>query len=57
MIEVEGPNGEVIEFPDGTPVSTIKQAMNNKFNGPLKDFGIDYDKPVADVRKAIGALP
>lgn len=33
-IEVEGPNGIVVEFPDGTSRKTIQTAMAKKFGGP-----------------------
>ena len=33
-IEVQGPDGSVIEFPDGTPATVMKRAMANKFGGP-----------------------
>jgi hypothetical protein len=33
-IEVEGPGGVTVEFPDGTPTDTIKTAMRKKFGGP-----------------------
>ena len=31
-IEVEGPNGEIVEFPDGTPHETMQNAMRKHFN-------------------------
>lgn len=34
MIEVEGPDGTIVEFPPGTPPATIKAAMGKKFGGP-----------------------
>jgi hypothetical protein len=34
MIEVEGPDGSVVEFPDGTPNDVIEGAMAQRFGGP-----------------------
>lgn len=35
MIEVEGPDGSIAEFPDGTPPDVIKQAMRKHFPAPM----------------------
>ena len=34
MIEVEAPDGSVVEFPDGTPDDVMASAMRQKFGGP-----------------------
>lgn len=34
MIEVEGPDGSIIEFPDGTPDDVIKGVMQRQFGAP-----------------------
>lgn len=34
MIEVEAPDGSIVEFPDGTEVEVINKAMAAKFGGP-----------------------
>lgn len=51
-IEVEGPGGVVIEFPDGTPSETIKSVMVKQFGKPV-DFSGSDDA----VRKSIEARP
>lgn len=33
-IEVEAPNGDIIEFPNGTPPATIKKVMAARYGGP-----------------------
>jgi len=33
-IEVEGPDGSVVEFPDGTSSQVMQRAMSDKFGGP-----------------------
>lgn len=37
MIEVEGPGGVVVEFPDGTPREVMSSAMQKKFGGGGQD--------------------
>ncbi len=39
MIEVEGPDGTVIEFPEGTPPETIKAVMAKQY--PKEGMGVD----------------
>jgi hypothetical protein len=39
MIEVEGPDGTIVEFPAGTPVADIEAAMRAKFGGPRGGAG------------------
>lgn len=34
MIEIEAPDGSIVEFPDGTPDAEIAGAMRRKFGGP-----------------------
>ena len=34
MIEVEAPDGTIVEFPDGTAPETVKQVMTKHFGGP-----------------------
>lgn len=36
MIEVEGPDGSVVEFPDGTPMEVMQGAMAKRFGSPTK---------------------
>ena len=35
-IEVQGPDGTIVEFPDGTPPATIERAMRAQFGGPAQ---------------------
>lgn len=37
MIEIEAPDGSIVEFPDGTPVAVIEKAMRETFGGPGAD--------------------
>lgn len=34
MIEIEAPDGSIVEFPDGTPDAVIEKAMRETFGGP-----------------------
>lgn len=36
MIEVEGPNGVIVEFPDGTSAAAMSSAMRSRFGGEPK---------------------
>lgn len=53
-IEVEAPDGSVVEFPDGTSDEVMAQAMHRTFGGPLP---IDFSRPREEVRAAIAKLP
>ena len=33
-IQVQGPDGQLLEFPDGTPEATMKAAMQKRYGGP-----------------------
>lgn len=37
-IEIEAPDGSVVEFPDGTDDATIERAMRQAYGGPKNDF-------------------
>lgn len=50
-ITVEGPGGQVIEFPDETPHDTIKSVMAQHFPA------LDFSRPVEAVRADIAKIP
>jgi len=45
-IEVESPDGAIVEFPDGTPPETIKQVMRRQFGGPGSPAEADVAPPL-----------
>lgn len=54
-IEIDAPDGSVVEFPDGTPTAVIKQAMAKRYGGPKPKAPTATDakgKPVADLSRA-----
>jgi hypothetical protein len=56
MIEVEAPDGSIVEFPVGTPSDTIKSVMSKQFGGPQSaeaSTGFRVPEVVTDVAKAI----
>lgn len=56
-MEVEGPDGSVVEFPDGTPREVIKGAMAKHFGSPTKtEQPIDNQKQTEDLPLATKAL-
>lgn len=52
-IQVQGPDGQLLEFPDGTPRETMRAAMQKRYASPQADFsgveggvtGSTYDRP------------
>lgn len=63
MIEVEGPDGSIAEFPDGTSPTVIKAAMQKRFASPPPGYGgasVDTSDPRArwdipgDIQRAAG---
>ena len=40
MIEIEAPDGSIVEFPDGTPDTEIASAMSRTFGGPQHQPGV-----------------
>jgi len=64
MIEVEGPDGSIIEFPDGTDKAVMVAAMQKKFgaaqpadNSRLRGLALGSMKPVENINKALMAVP
>lgn len=56
-IEVEGPDGSVVEFPDGTSNEVIKGAMAKHFGSPTKGQApVDNQKQTEDLPLATKAL-
>jgi hypothetical protein len=70
MIEIEAPDGSVVEFPDGTPDATIESVMQAEFGAPTvteapildnrvgQAFEVaesDVNTPVSNLR-ALGAI-
>ncbi len=55
MIEVEGPDGTVIEFPDDTPPDTIKGVMAKHYKVQSGRTGKSYDFDVPDGADPIDA--
>lgn len=53
-IEVEAPDGSIVEFPDGTPDDVMASAMRRTFGGGP---AVDFTRPDAEVRTAIAKLP
>ena len=47
-LEVEGPDGQIFEFPDDTDRETIKGVLARKY--------LDFNRPVAEVRKDISKI-
>lgn len=45
-IEVEGPDGVTIEFPDGTPPATIQGAMRKRYGGPAAPAPAPAKRPL-----------
>lgn len=37
-IQVQGPDGKIIEFPDGTPTATMESALRAHYGAPKADF-------------------
>lgn len=54
-IEVEAPNGDIVEFPNGTPPATIKKVMAAKYGAP-KGKGKAAPKPAGTVEAALSGL-
>lgn len=54
MIEIEGPDGSVIEFPEGTSHDQIKAAMRKKFGGPEAKH--TADDGLSQVRTGLGGF-
>ncbi len=53
-IEIDAPDGSVVEFPDGTPTAVIKQAMAKRYGGPKPKAPTAADakgQKVADLSK------
>ncbi|KAF1692650.1 hypothetical protein [Pseudoxanthomonas koreensis] len=44
-IEVEGPDGAVVEFPDGTDQATIQKAMQGHYGGPPSPRARNWSTP------------
>lgn len=57
MIEVEGPDGSVAEFPDGTSPDIIKQAMQKRYSPPQEGVGGWRDSPVGGFVRGLRDLP
>lgn len=38
-IQVQGPDGAIVEFPDGTPNDVMERALRDHYGGPKNDFG------------------
>jgi hypothetical protein len=34
MIQIQAPNGDIVNFPDGTPDETMTRAMRAEYGGP-----------------------
>lgn len=57
MIEVEAPDGSIVEFPVNTPIETINQAMRARFGGPQQPqrqeirAGMPIEQASAQARK------
>jgi hypothetical protein len=46
MIQIEAPDGSIVEFPEGTPDNVIEQAMSAEYGGPV-GYGEDMTKGFA----------
>lgn len=55
MIEVQGPNGIVIRFPDGTDPETINRVMSEAVAMSQSDADPVFGEKVADVAKSLGS--
>lgn len=53
MIQIEAPDGSIIEFPDGTPDNVIEQVMANEYGGPSQE--LSTGGYMADILKSAGA--
>lgn len=57
-IEVELPDGNIAEFPEGTPRETITAALQRRFgSAPPSEPQMDWNAPEGELRAAINALP
>ncbi|ALA16074.1 MULTISPECIES: hypothetical protein [Chelatococcus] len=57
MIEIEAPDGSIVEFPDGTPDDVITDAMRRAFGGPQQSGTPVAQAPAAAPQPAPGAQP
>ncbi|MGO3933457.1 hypothetical protein [Rhodopseudomonas pseudopalustris] len=56
MIEVEAPDGSIVEFPDGTDRGTMAAAMQKRFAGPsLSSVGADANRTLAQQPEVMDA--
>ena len=53
MIEIEAPDGTIVEFPDGTSRDVMVAAMRKKFGGP-QEQPTNADKRVSEAHQAGG---
>lgn len=52
-IQVQGPDGSIAQFPDGTSPDVIKSAMAKRFGGPTEPKGTNWN-PASVVVDAVG---
>lgn len=57
MIEVEGPDGSVAEFPDGTSPEVIKGAMAKRFAKPKAETNPVLDSPIGGFLRGLRDIP